>query len=239
LVAGESPKDGEGRVAAGRRLLLDRERFERELARGLAGGPLERKTAGRAAMERAALELSGEIGFGQVTVRELVERSGSNRERFYRAYANKEDCYSRAYRAAIDALVEHLLASGAAQPSWPAGMRTALAELARFGEAEPNLARGLIAAPWAAGGEALAKRFEVFERLSRAIDRARRETNGSRHSPPPITADFILGGIEAELLRGFQGGSGPSPATLDALLYNSVLFYFGEAAAAAEVRRLG
>ena len=238
-MAGEGPKDGEGRIAAGRRLLLDRERFEREQARSLAGSPLERAAAGRTAMERAALELSGEIGFGQITVRELVERSGSNRERFYRAYANKEDCYLRAYRAAIDALVEHLLASGAAQPNWPAGMRTALAELARFGEAKPDLARGLIAAPWAAGGEALVKRFEVFERLSRAIDRARRETNGSRHSPPPITADFILDGIEGELLRGLQDGSGLPPATLDALLYNSVLFYFGQAAAAAEVRRRG
>jgi AcrR family transcriptional regulator len=232
--------EGDGRAPAGRWPLLDRESFEAAVRPVLAAGPGARQAAHEGLLERAALELAGEVGYPAMTVEALIERSGSNRERLYRAFGGRSGCYLAAYRSGIDELVGRVLAAGARAPDWPAGMRRALEELAAFLEAEPLLARGLIAEPWAAGGEALDKRYEVFERLSRAIDRARRETGGSRHAEPPsITASFILSGIEAELLRIFRARRAAAGDPVAAMLYVAVLFYFGPDVARAEVARVG
>ncbi|MBA3865554.1 MAG: TetR/AcrR family transcriptional regulator [Solirubrobacterales bacterium] len=219
--------------------LLSKEAFAREQAEAPASKRSDQLRASRRAMERAALELSGEVGYGQMTVEALLERSDSNRERFYHAYQSKAECYTAGYSAAIDQLAERLLSAGADAPSWSAGFRTACEELARVVAAEPVLARGLLAEVYAAGDAALEKRKEVFERLSRTIDRARRETDESRHSPPPFTPRFILSGIEAATLRALREESYDFEEILPGLIYISVSFYFGREAAAAETRRLG
>jgi AcrR family transcriptional regulator len=237
-MAGEGSRD-EGGSLGGRWALLDRGRFAAELERTLAEGPAGREEAYRAAIARAALELSGEEGFAGMTVAALIERSGANRERFYRTYPDKSAAFAAGYGAASEELAGRVLAAGARAPDWPAGMRAALEELARFVDSERTLARAIVAEVFAAGDAARAKRAEVFERLSHAIDRARRETEGSRHSPPPITSDFILRGIEASVLRAARVGLPSFRAELPGLTYMSVLLYFGEGPAKAEMRRVG
>jgi AcrR family transcriptional regulator len=188
-------------------------------------------------MERGALELSGALGYRQMTVEALLAASGSNRERFYAAYTDKADCYGAGYAAAIEELAARLLGACEKTESWPAGMRGALVELAGFLEAEPQLAKGLLAEVRVAGGAAPAKRKEVFERLSRAVDRARRETDPSRHSPPPVTSDFILSAIEATALKSLAGGE-RFAGQLPGLLLLAIGPYFGHEVAWAEIRRL-
>lgn len=219
--------------------LLDSEAFARRLSEEMGSGQAERLAAVARAMERSALVVSGEVGYERMTVEALIVRSGSNRDRFYRAYRDKGECYLAGYSATIDQLADSLLAAGANAPSWPAGFRQALEELAVFMGRERLLAKGLLAEVYVAGGAARAKRKEVFERLSRAIDSARREINEPRHSPPPITADFILRGIEAPILKTLRGGSEDFSKMLPGLLHIAVTFYFGTEAAQAEVRRLG
>jgi AcrR family transcriptional regulator len=205
-----------------------------------AGGDGETATARRLATERAVLELSGELGYANVTVAALVEASGSNRSRFYSTFAGKAGCYAAAYEAAIESLAERVLGACATAESWPSGMRGALTELAEFIAAEPGLAKGLLAEVHVAGGAAAVKRKEVFERLSRAIDRARRETHPSRHSPPPVTSDFILSAIESAALRSLATGEAEQFALqVPGLLLLAIGSYFGHEAAWAEVRRLG
>jgi AcrR family transcriptional regulator len=238
-MASGSSRESDGRSARSAWPLLDRERFETELRRARAAGAQGREGAARLAMERAALEVSGEVGFEAMTVEAVIDRSGAHRDRFYRTYASKSECYLRAYTAGIDDLAEFILGACASAPSWPAGMRSALEALGEFLEAEPLLARGLITEPWGAGGGVLEKRYEVFERLSRAIDRARRETPKSRHAPPPVTAEFILRGGEAAVRRNLRESGISWQEAASATLYLSVLFYFGAEAARAEVARLG
>jgi AcrR family transcriptional regulator len=202
-------------------------------------GPLDEGDALRRATERAVLELSGEIGYPQVRIAALIEASGSNRSRFYSSFGSKADCYTAAYEAAIEELAARLLGACEAAEDWPAGMRAALSGLAGFMAEDPTLCKGLIAEVHVAGGAALAKRKEVFERLSRAIDRARRETHPSRHSPPPVTSDFILSAIEGAALRSLALGEGGQFARqIPGLLLLSIGPYFGQEAAWTEVRRL-
>jgi AcrR family transcriptional regulator len=188
-------------------------------------------------MERAALELSGEVGFERMTVAALVQRSGSNLDRFYRTYADKSDCYALAYAAGMEELAAGTLGACAGEPGWAGGMRAALAWLAELVEAEPTVVRGLLGETRAVDARTRANRVKVFERLSRAIDGARR---GSGHSPPPLTAPFILGGIETSILHFLDGADGERSAEwLAGTVYVAVDLYLGPTAAREQVRRLG
>ena len=217
---------------------LDRTGFEENQRRILAaGGDAEGRAAARA-MGRAALELSGEVGYREVRIEALLTRCDSNRERFYRHYRNLAECYTAAYVPAVDELTEVLLAAGAEADSWSAGMRQALEALVSFSASEPALALGLIAEATVVGGAAAAKRRVVVERLSRAIDSARRTASLSPHLPPAITSEFILFGIEAALVRSLYSGTRSLCELLPALVFMSVNPYFGESAAGAEISRI-
>jgi len=155
------------------------------------------------------LELCGEIGYGTVTVAAVLERSGTNRTWFYDTYAGKPDCYARAYETRAETFCGRLLSACAAGADPAGALRAGLGELNDFIVAEPALATGLLAEVRVAGGAALAKRNEIFERLSRAIQHTRRETRRSRHSPPPATtAAFILDAFEAAVIRKLRDGGG-------------------------------
>jgi AcrR family transcriptional regulator len=194
---------------------------------------LDRESATRREMQLAALEVSGEVGYRQLTVQRILERAGASRARFYKSFADKADCYARGYELAIERLEEDLLGPGVAAPDWLAGFRRALDELAGFLQAQPLLAKGLLAEVHVAGGAALAKRKEVFERLSRTVDAARRE-NESHHSPPPIAASFILNAVEAAVVRTFIHDEPQEfAASVPDLVYIAASVYFGEEVARA------
>ncbi len=148
----------------------------------------------------ATLAATGELGYRKTRVNDVLGRYDGYRLQFYEHFANLGECYVEAHAAHAQRLERRLLAAGAAADAWRAGLRAALGELARFVGEDPPLARGLLVEVHVAGGPALTKRQEVFERLSRAIDSARRET-GSRHSPPPLTAPFMVSAIEATVVR--------------------------------------
>lgn len=153
----------------------------------------------------------GEVGFRGITVEMMVDRYGGYRAQFYRHFANLAECYAAAYAWRAEGLCDEILAAGAAAPDWRQGMERALGVIADFVSAQPLVARALLIDVHVAGEPALAKRKELFERLSNAIDSARRE-NESRHSPPPLTALFMLSAIEAAAVSALMAGA-PSSFT--------------------------
>lgn len=153
----------------------------------------------------AMLLACGELGFRQVTVEEVLGRYGGYRAQFYRRFTNLGECYTAAYEAEAEKLCEQLLEAGAGEPSWRRGLDAALRLLAGFVREQPLVARALLVDVHIAGGPALAKRKEIFERLSRALDGARRETE-SRHSPPPLTALFMVSAVEASVVSALIAG---------------------------------
>lgn len=155
-----------------------------------------RDSEAQARIIEAMLEACGERGYRKVRVEDVIQGYGGSRAHFYRHFASKADCYAVANETEMERLCGALLKAACAQNGWQAGLCAALSELAHFVDERPALARGLLVEAHVAGQRPLAKRQEVFERLSRAVDSARRET-GSRHSPPPVTATFIIGAIES------------------------------------------
>lgn len=222
-MAGRHPQGDDGELGP----LLDAHTYAIWQERLYGGRPEERALASRRALARSALELSGECGYRGMTVEALVARAGSNRDRLYRDFGSKDACWLSAYRAATGELVTRLLGAAVASEDWAEGMARGLGELADFLEAEPALARGLITGAYVAGPAALARRKEVSERLSRAIDRARRETGKPRHSPPPITSSFIVNGIETMVHRSLLTDVGDFRTQVPGLVAFAVVLYFG------------
>jgi AcrR family transcriptional regulator len=153
----------------------------------------------RATILEAMLRACGELGYTHVTVRAVLERYDGYRVQFYRQFANLGECYAAAYESEALTLRDEILRAGAAGETWRQGLRAALETLAAFAAERPLAARALLIDIHVAGEPAMAMRKGILERLSRAIDSARRETE-SRHSPPPLTALFMVSAIEAAVV---------------------------------------
>jgi AcrR family transcriptional regulator len=179
----------------------------------------------------AMLLTSGELGYEQVAVRHVIERAGTSRATFYKHFADREDCFAQAYGDASEWLYRRLTGAAKRQSSWREGVRAALAELLEFCANQPQIAKAVLVEVHAAGERPLALRRELMERLSRALDSARREIP-SRHAPPPVTSDFIVGAIDTLLAaKLLDGDAANAPDMLPGLLHFVVMQYLGENAA--------
>lgn len=180
---------------------------------------------------QAILLTSGEIGYEQVAVRHVIERAQTSRATFYKHFADREDCFAQAYGDSSEWLYQRLTAAAKRQPSWREGLRVALAELLEFCANQPAIAKALLVEVHAAGERSLTQRRALMERLSRALDSARREIP-SRQAPPPITSDFIVGAIDTLLAaKILDGDAARAPEMLPGLLHFIVMQYLGESAA--------
>jgi AcrR family transcriptional regulator len=179
----------------------------------------------------AMLVVSGELGFEQVAVRHVIERAQTSRATFYKHFVDREDCFAQAYGEVGNWLCLRLIGAAKRRPSWREGLRAALAELLEFCANQPAIAKALLVEVHAAGEPSLAQRRDLMERLSRALDSARREIP-SRQAPPPVAADFIVGAIDTLLAaKLLDGDAEHAPEMLPGLLHFVVMQYLGESAA--------
>lgn len=178
----------------------------------------------------AMLLAVGEKGFAEASVQDSLDRSGVPRSRFYVHFANKEDCFARAYRVAAGKLCDEILAAAGRAEGWPARYRAGVAELLGFVSAEPLMARALLVEPHAAGPAVAATYEGAVKRLTAAVDTARHQVD--THSPPPLTARFVVATVEFTVREGLTGGKGdPCISLLPELVHFAVLYFFGEDAA--------
>jgi len=190
-----------------------------------------RKQPPRQRLLEAVLEVSGEMGYEQVAVKDVIERARASRATFYKYFDDLEDCFTQAHRDASEWLYRRLISAAKRHPTWRESLRAGLAELLEFCANRPAIAKALFVEVHAAGERALARRGELMERLSRALDSARREIR-SRQAPPPVTATFIVGAIDTLVCAKLMDGDAASaPEMLPGLLHFVVMQYFGEAAA--------
>lgn len=186
----------------------------------------------------AAIEACGERGYREATVQDVIDRYRGHRQQFYKHFAGKAECYAAAYEFEVERLYAALRNRAAAEPSWHGGLFAVLTGLAELICRRPTFARGLLVEVHVAGGPALLKRLEVFERLTRAVDSARHET-GSRHSPPPVTATFMVGAIEAAVTSSLTRAQPEDfTAAVPELAHMILAAYFGDDIAGEETEAL-
>lgn len=187
----------------------------------------------------AMLLTVGERGYSAATVQEVAERARITYDRFHRRFGSKEECFAQAYEAAAERLCDELLETGRDAVSWRKGFRAALATLLRFVAEQPLLAKALLVEVKAARGQAWVKHQQVAERLTAALDAARREP-GARPSATAMTAGFMVGAIEESLCIELAAGRAAQVEwLLPDLMQLAVLQFFGESAAGSETGRAG
>jgi AcrR family transcriptional regulator len=154
-------------------------------------------------MMEAVLVVCGEKGYRNVTVQDVIDRYGGHRSQFYAHFASKARCYAAAYEFEAERRYAEIQDAARAAESWKERLTVVLEGVGRWASRQPMLARGLVVEVHVAGGSALAKRSELMDRLSRVIDGVRRATD-TPHSPPPVTAAFMIGVIESSLTRALM-----------------------------------
>jgi hypothetical protein len=99
-----------------------------------------------------------------------------------------------------------MLAAGAAEAEWGAGLCAALRVLGDEVDSHPLRMRGLLVEVHVAGGEPLERRAETLERLSRAADRARLEMEPGQLEPPLLAATFMVRAVDGAVTRALLDG---------------------------------
>lgn len=158
-----------------------------------------RGRAGSKRLRQAVLLVAGEMGYRRMTVGDVAGRAGMTVEDFDACFSSLEECFERAYEEESRLLSDRILRAGSKKLGWQAGFSAALAELGAYVVESTPRAKALLVEVNVAGSNVLACKTERFERLSHALDSARRETK-SRHSPPPLTALFMVSTIEAAVV---------------------------------------
>jgi AcrR family transcriptional regulator len=155
----------------------------------------------RRAVLEATLEITGRRGYRAATVAAIVDRAGVDLTDFDSLFDDLSECFAAAYEMATAARVESVLDLAGASSDRESAASAAHTYLVLFATRRPETARAVLVEVYVAGGAALARHHEVLERLSRAVSDACRETDSSRHDPPPLAASFIVGGIEEAFRR--------------------------------------
>jgi AcrR family transcriptional regulator len=158
-------------------------------------------TPGREALLAAMLALSGELGYRRATLKAIATRSGRPAGYLYTQFAGREECFVAAYESRAQPLVAAMLTAGCESGSLAEGLHSALGVLLDLADADPLVARALVIEVYVVGGAARHRHDQLLRRLSDAVAGTRRESPSSRHVPPPLAAEFIVGGLEEVVRR--------------------------------------
>jgi AcrR family transcriptional regulator len=180
------------------------------------------------AVLEAMLLTAGEKGYAKATVREVAERAGITEDRFHRRFGSKEACFARAYEQSAERLAGEMTEACREAAAWREGFSAALAVLLRTVAEQPLTAKALLLEVRAARGDAWAKHQEIVERLTAALETARKEPGG-RPGASPMTAGFVAGAIEESLsIEVAAGRAADVERLLPDLTHLAFLQLFGE-----------
>lgn len=185
----------------------------------------------------AALRATAELGYREMSVQDVLDRSGVSRPTFYEHFENKEACFLTALDAAGGRLRRRIAsATGAADGNWRDRLRAALEELLRFTADEPDAAATLVVETRAACPAALLRRDELLDHFASCLDDQIRADFPRDSMPSPIASAGVVGGIEALLYSRLNREEVESlEELLPSLMYFAVLPFEGPQVASEEL----
>jgi AcrR family transcriptional regulator len=177
------------------------------LPRGRNGLPIEEvRAAQRERLLRAVIAAVATMGFGDVTVADIVRGARVSKAAFYAHFADKEECFLTATREGGQLMINRVTAAARRLPadtSSEDSLRASVAAFLDFLVDEPAFARAFYVDMPAAGPRAVG-RIEAaqhnFARLNQSWhERARRDHPD--WPAVPYQAYYALAGATTELLR--------------------------------------
>jgi AcrR family transcriptional regulator/DNA-binding MarR family transcriptional regulator len=195
-------------------------------------------------MLAAMAEVASGRGAANVTVADVVARSGVSRRTFYEQFADREECFLAAFDEAIERACDSVLPAYDAGGRWRERIRSALTALLQFLDEEPFRGRLLVVETLGAGPAALRRRQQALARIIAAVDEGRSEAKAgeeeakTRAGPPPLTAEGVAGAVLAVVhTRMLERDTGSLLGLANQLMAMIVLPYAGAAAARHELAR--
>jgi len=149
-------------------------------------------------MLAAALATVEEVGYGRMTVAQVIGRARVSRKTFYDVFADREDCFLAALEQVIAHASQLVRRAYAREVAWRDGVRAGLAELLAFFDEEPALARIVLVEALGAGPRVLERRADLLDALATVVDRGRFATTAVRE-PPDVVAEGVVGAVLAVL----------------------------------------
>jgi AcrR family transcriptional regulator/DNA-binding MarR family transcriptional regulator len=192
----------------------------------------------RSRMLAAALAAVEEVGYGRMTVAQVISRAKVSRKTFYDVFADREDCFLAALEQAVGQAGRQVNEAYARETTWREGVRAGLGELLVFFDEEPALARLILVEALGAGPRVLERRAEILDELAKIVDQGRFATSAGRE-PPEVVAEGVVGAVFAVLHTRALGEDGDERFTclLGSLMNIVVLPYLGARAASRELSR--
>ena len=191
----------------------------------------------RARMLAAMVEEVAERGVGNVTVSDVVARSGVSRRTFYEIFEDREDCFLAAFDNAIEKLTNAVIPAYEQKGAWQTKIRSALAALLEQLDREPAAGRLVIVETLGAGHNALEHRRRSIAQILTIVDQGRQESK-SGAGAPLLTAEGVVGGALSVLhARLTEPNPGNLIELVNPLTSMIVLPYLGTVAARKEIER--
>jgi AcrR family transcriptional regulator len=141
---------------------------------------------------RAVVEVVAERGYAGASVGLVLARAQVSRRAFYECFDGLEDATVAVMDGALEQLSELASQALAAHESWRDGMRSALAAVLAFFDAQPELARVCVVEALGGGPVVLARR-EYIVSAFRALVVARIETQVTPASP--LAAEGVMASV--------------------------------------------
>lgn len=185
----------------------------------------------------AATEVACERGAANVTVADVVTRSGMSRRTFYEQFDDRDGCLLAAFEEGFRRAAARIAPAYRSRGRWRERMRASLLALLGFLEEEPTLGRLLIVETLAAGPVVLKRRSRVLAHLVQAVREGEDESR-SDLSVPPLVAEGVIGAVLAVIhARMLAGEEQPWAELANPLMAMIVLPYLGPPAARRELAR--
>lgn len=174
----------------------------------------------------AFAEVIARRGYKQTNIAEIVSVASVSSKAFYENFDSKEACFLAAADAVLGYLREALAAALAPYESWPERIVAALAYLADFFEAEPDLARLCLVEPLTASPLIAAHFREVVAEIAPYL-RAGRAERPENAELPESTEESLLGGLVVLTSRQVLAGGDRLPKLLPDLVEFVLAPYLG------------
>jgi AcrR family transcriptional regulator len=207
-----------------------------QLPRGRHGlSPDQVESSQRARILDAMKAATGEHGYHDASIAEVIKRAGVTRKAFYKLFEDKEQCFIQAYERDLARLLTLTLEAFETQDEWADRVRAALSAFLHALARDPTAARICFIEVMAAGPRAIAARNEAMRGFTIVFDTGRLEDDRAR---PPALALNMVGGMSEIIHREIASGRAEDlPNILPDLMYTAVLPILGPEAAERELER--
>ncbi len=183
-------------------------------------------------------DVATECGAGNVSVADVVERSGVSRRTFYETFLDCEDCFLAAFEDALAFASQRVVPAYRAEHRWRERIRAGVVAFLVFLDEEPVIGRLLVCESLSGGAKTRGRRELVLAQIATAIDLGRGESGGRIASPVPLTAEGLVGGVLSILDSRLSLSGETSVIGLANVLVSMIVSpYLGAAAARRELRR--